>query len=289
MADENRKYKDSVFTDLFYSDEDAAMNLLSLYNALYGTDFTDPGIVEKVRLEDVIFLNFKNDLAGLFDQKRLFLAEQQSTVNENMPLRMLMYVGREYEKLVEPTLRYKRNMVKIPMPQFVTFYNGTEKFPTEKILRLSDAFTEHDAVPELDLQVRVININLDSKAGILRECGVLHEYSEFIDIARKRKVKNPVGGLEEAVKECIANGILSKYLTRKSAEVINMLMTEYNYQEDISVNREEARAEGFKEGSIAALINAIHCLMKKFHISAEDAMDSLEVTSEQRAILKKMI
>lgn len=63
MTKENRNYKDSVFTDLFYSDRDAKMNLLSLYNALYGTDYADPEIIRKVRLEDVIFKNFKNDIA----------------------------------------------------------------------------------------------------------------------------------------------------------------------------------------------------------------------------------
>ena len=63
MAKENRKYKDSVFTDLFYADRDAKVNLLSLYNALYGTEYTDPNLIQKVRLEDVIFKNFKASVA----------------------------------------------------------------------------------------------------------------------------------------------------------------------------------------------------------------------------------
>ena len=33
MAKENKNYKDSVFTDLFYSDRDSKIHLLSLYNA----------------------------------------------------------------------------------------------------------------------------------------------------------------------------------------------------------------------------------------------------------------
>ena len=36
MAFWNRKYKDSVFTDLFGSDKTGAKNFLDLYNALSG-------------------------------------------------------------------------------------------------------------------------------------------------------------------------------------------------------------------------------------------------------------
>ena len=47
MAFWNRKYKDSVFTDLFGSDRDAKKNFIELYNALSGNDFRDrPGLVD---------------------------------------------------------------------------------------------------------------------------------------------------------------------------------------------------------------------------------------------------
>ena len=141
----NRQYKDTVFTDLFYSDQDAERNLLSLYNALYGTDFKDEGAVEKVRLDDVIFMKMKNDLAAVIGGKRLFLCEHQSTINKNMPLRMLMYAGREYEKLIKTELRYHKKLELIPTPQFVTFYNGSAPYPLESELRLTDAFKDKEA------------------------------------------------------------------------------------------------------------------------------------------------
>ena len=50
MAKENREYKDSLFVDLFYSDETAKKNLLSLYNALHGTDLKDEGLIRKVKI-----------------------------------------------------------------------------------------------------------------------------------------------------------------------------------------------------------------------------------------------
>ncbi|MDY4692282.1 MAG: hypothetical protein SO401_01730 [Blautia sp.] len=303
MAKENRKYKDSVFTDLFYADRDAKVNLLSLYNALYGTEYTDPNLIQKVRLEDVIFKNFKNDIAFMVNNRRIIMGEHQSTINYNMPLRNLMYFGREMEKAVPAKDRYKRNLIKIPTPDFITFYIGKEEYPLEQILRLSDAFVEQTEVPSLELKTRVININYDKKHKILEDCRILGDYSQFIEIAREQE--NDKTGLEKAVKTCISKGILKDYLERKSSEVINMLMVEYDYDTDIRIQREEALEEGMKEGmkegikqgmkqgmergikqemrkGIAALISALQdigktksetreCLKKKYSLSDEDA------------------
>ena len=55
MAKENRKHKDSVFTDLFENDETARKNVLELYNALFDTDYTDESVIKMVTLEQVLF------------------------------------------------------------------------------------------------------------------------------------------------------------------------------------------------------------------------------------------
>lgn len=47
MGKENREYKDSMFVDLFYSDETAKKNLLSLYNALHDINFQDDSLIHK--------------------------------------------------------------------------------------------------------------------------------------------------------------------------------------------------------------------------------------------------
>lgn len=50
-------------------------------------------------------------------------------------------------------------MLKIPVPHFVTFYNGKQPLEAESILRLSDMYEKEMDCPELELVVRVININ----------------------------------------------------------------------------------------------------------------------------------
>ena len=121
----NKKYKDTVFRRLF-SDRD---NLLSLYNAVNGTAYTDPSELEIVTLESAIYMGMKNDLAFIIDTN-LFLYEHQSTYNPNMPLRDLLYISAEYQKLVDDRSLYSSALQRIPAPNFIVFYNGEKRKKT---------------------------------------------------------------------------------------------------------------------------------------------------------------
>ena len=246
MGTENREHKDSLFVDLFYEDESAKKNLLSLYNALHDTAYQDESIIRKVRVGDVLYKNFKNDISFEVEGRVLVLGEHQSTVNPNMPLRCLMYVGRAYEQLVEKKARYRTTQVKIPTPEFYTFYNGTEEFPLEKELRLSDAFLDAPGGNSAELKVKVININSGKAHTILKKCGILREYSLFVDKVREHSIEED--SIKQAINECIRQGILSDYLKRKGSEVTNMLIAEYSYEEDIQVKQQEAMQKGQEEG-----------------------------------------
>ena len=89
MTTANRKYKDSVFVDLFSEDEKAKENFLSLYNALHGTNLQLSCPVENIRLDNIMYMNIINDVSCLVDNKIIVLAEHQSTINENMPSQRL--------------------------------------------------------------------------------------------------------------------------------------------------------------------------------------------------------
>ena len=248
MSTANRKYKDSVFVDLFSEDEKAKENFLSLYNALHNTHLPLSCPVENIRLDNVMYMNIINDVSCLVDGKIIVLAEHQSTINENMPLRFLQYIARLYEKLQAPTDRYLRKLSKIPTPEFYVFYNGVENYPETITLKLSDAFmTKPDSLP-LELTVQVLNINKDKGNKILKTCKTLDEYSLFIEEVRIQTQLDPENGFTNAVKICIEKGILKEYLQRKAREVINMLIAEYDYDTDIAVQREEAGKIAFAQG-----------------------------------------
>ena len=254
----NRNYKDSVFVDLFAHDINAKENFISLYNALHGTNLdaktTD---VQPVMLERVLYMKYYNDVAMLIDGKIVILIEHQSTINQNMPFRFLEYIARIYEKITTKDEKFGRKLVKLPIPEFYVFYNGKDDYPVESVMKLSDAFMQLDDELRnqlenvnypLEISVKVININVDKENPILKHCEALKQYSEFIEQVRcniENAVPEP---LTTAIKEAIKKGFLSDYLNRKSAEVQNMLLAEYDYDTDIAVQRKEAFDDGIAIG-----------------------------------------
>ena len=253
MQKTNRNYKDSVFVDLFAYDITAKENFISLYNALHGTNLdvktTD---VQPVMLEQVLYMKYYNDIAMLIDGKIVILIEHQSTINKNMPFRFLEYIARIYEKITTKDEKFGRKLVKLPIPEFYVFYNGKDDYPTESIMKLSDAFIQFDGDSELknqlEISVKVININVDKENPILKRCEALKEYSEFIEQVRSNIENNVPEPFTSAIKEAIKKGFLSDYLNRKSTEVQNMLLAEYDYDTDIAVQRKEAFNDGFSAG-----------------------------------------
>ena len=254
----NRNYKDSVFVDLFAHDVTAKENFISLYNALHGTNLdaktTD---VQPVMLERVLYMKYYNDIAMLIDGKIVILIEHQSTINQNMPFRFLEYIARIYEKITTKDEKFGRKLVKLPIPEFYVFYNGKEDYPVESVMKLSDAFMQLDdelknqfenANYPLEISVKVININVDKENPILKRCEALNQYSEFIEQVRFN-IENAVSEpLTTAIKQAIKKGFLSDYLNRKSTEVQNMLLAEYDYDTDIAVQRKEAFDDGMSQG-----------------------------------------
>ena len=252
MEKENREYKDSLFVDLFYQDETAKKNLLSVYNALHDTEYQDENVIRKMKIEDVLHKNFKNDISFEIDGQVLVMGEQLSTVNLNIPLRCLLYVGRAYEQLIDKKARYRTTLVKIPTPEFYTFYNGQKDQPLEQELKLSDAFINPVGNNSAELKVKVININSDKAHELLKKCDILREYSKFIDTVRAYSGEE--SAIKKAIRECIDRGILSEYLKRKGSEVENMLIAEYSYEEDIQVKQQEAEQQGRTKGRQEGLI-----------------------------------
>lgn len=280
---QNRKYKDSLFVDLFSNDITAKANFISLYNALAGSSLlVETTSVERQMLENVLYMTYYNDVAMLIDNRLVILAEHQSTINENMPLRFLDYAVRIYEKLTPMKAKFKKQLVKIPRPEFYVLYNGTADLPDHSVLRLSDAFikdgSERKSAP-LELTVDVYNINAGRNLTIQERCPVLREYSEFVALVREMQAKGTEDPFGDAIKAAIRQGILADYLERKATEVRNMILGEYDYDMDIAVQREEAEARGKTRG----LAQSISQLMRNLKMTAEQAMDALSIQPDERA------
>ena len=240
----NRNYKDTVFRMLF-SDR---RNLLSLYNAISGAHYNDPEKLEIVTLENAIYMGMKNDLAFIIDTD-LFLYEHQSTYNPNMPLRDLFYISSEYQKLVDKKSLYSSVLQKIPAPQFIVFYNGTEKKKDSWVNHLSEAFENLSDNPKLELEVLTININEGHNPELMEQCQILREYAQYVDCVRRYAKKFELSdAVELAVDDCIHKNILSEFLRKNKAEVIAMSIFEYDKEEEERKLRKAEYEAGVEDG-----------------------------------------
>lgn len=89
----NYQVRDTLFRDYFNTPE----RLLSLGNALLGTNYTDSSTIVINTLEGNLYNNIKNDISFLLEDHWLILIEHQSTINNNMPFRMFLYAGELYK------------------------------------------------------------------------------------------------------------------------------------------------------------------------------------------------
>lgn len=242
----NRTYKDTVFRMLFSNKE----NLMSLYNAINGTKYDDPGRLEIVTLENAIYMGMKNDLAFIIDTD-LFLYEHQSTYNPNMALRDLFYISGEYQKIVDHRSLYSSAVQKIPAPHFIVFYNGKEKKKERWENRLSESFTNQLGEPDLELKVTTININEGYNKKLMEQCQTLREYAQYVAKVRKYAKNMELNeAVELAVEESIREGILSEFLRRNRAEVIAVSIFEYDKEEEEKKLRKAEYEAGFDQGVI---------------------------------------
>jgi hypothetical protein len=228
----NKQYKSSVFCMLFSNEE----LLRELYCALEGVTIPPDTPININTLSNVLFMGRMNDISFEVGGRLVVLIEHQSTINPNMALRLLMYIGRVYEKTMSGDTIYSEKRLRIPRPVFFVLYNGTDPFPDEEVYRLSDSFedlgplglSEHEKIT-LELEVRVLNINEGRNADIVHRCKKLAEYSAFI--AKVREIEKELGCREkaiiEAVRYCRKNGILKVFLEEHGAEVVSMLTTEF--------------------------------------------------------------
>ena len=240
---QNRKYQDSVFVHLFTHNLE---KLLTLCKAL------DPSItsedIELIKLENTLYTGIKNDISCKVDNRLIFLMEHQSTINENMPLRCIEYIGRIFENILEMRDRYARLLIKIPTPEFYVFYTGNESISAMQELKLSDAFIQKIEAPQLELIVKVINLNSKENEEFLNKTPTLKEYTKFVSIVKDFKLKQGKKGYDMAIRYCIKNNILKDYIINNAKEVEGMLVAEYDYNLDLQVQREECYKKGILEG-----------------------------------------
>ncbi|MDR2694117.1 MAG: hypothetical protein LBB74_07875 [Chitinispirillales bacterium] len=88
---------------------------------------------------------------------------------------------------------------------------------------------------------------------------ILRGYVSLVaKIRENKKDMNLDDAIKKAITECLGEGLLTDFLNKHKAEVIDMLVTEWNYDLEMEVReekgirkgRQEGRQEGLREGQL---------------------------------------
>ena len=251
----SREHKDRLFNFIFGRPENKKWTL-SLYNAVNGTSYKDETKIEFNTLEEYLYVHMKNDTSFLF-VGYISLYEHQSTYNPNMPLRMMQYISAVYDGYISSNDldKYGEELLQIPTPKLIVFYNGTKDEPDEKILKLSDSFSESTRKnADIEVKVRMININYGRNKELMEACRPLYEYSWFVQTIRqfRKKIKDIGEAVGKALGVMPNDFILKPFLMEHMAEVANMLseeLQELNAKQLIArANYKKGEKKGEKKG-----------------------------------------
>ncbi len=280
MPKVNRKFKDSLFRMVFQEKKE----LLSLYNAINESQYTNPDDLEINTLDDVIYMGMKNDLSFLFSYS-LNLYEAQSSFNPNMPLRGVFYFSDLLKGYIEINHMdiYSETLLPLPTPQFVVFYNGLKIGPERKLLQLSNSYIKPaKEEPALECTALMLNINYGCNQELMERCKTLHDYSFFVEEVRKeiRNGHTLEEAAEHAIQVSLKEGILANFLRKNRAEVKRMVLTEYNEELHLKNVRECGYEDGLESGQQQLLLKQIISKVKKGQ-SLEIIADALESSPEQ--------
>jgi hypothetical protein len=166
--------------------------------------------------------------------------------------------------MIKPHQLYSTTRIKLPNPQFLVFYNGKKEMPESSTLRLSDAFPQTDQKPQVELIVKVLNINPGYNEELKKNCPILNDYMIFVEKVREYCKDIETGNISEqeqkkeigkaalhAVDWCIEHHVLEDFLMKNKRQVITMSIFEFNdeiWQQVREDDRKFAREDGFQAG-----------------------------------------
>ena len=266
MARAKRTYKDSLFCDIFSRKD----YLQDVYRGLFGRDVSLQEI-QLMTLQGTFFNDEKNDVSFLAGTRQIVLMEHQSTLNENMPLRMFWYMAKLYRKQVPKDAPYRTRRLQLPAPCFYVFYNGLDPAPDEWEMRLSEAF--EGECSSLELCVTAYNINEMSGSRLLEKSRALKGYSVFVAQIRRKTAAGVCleGAVKQAIRYCIEQNLLAEYfLEREMEEVFDMVSFKWDPELAKRVQLQEAQEIGMEKGMEKGVTEIVLNMLKKKKWSLQD-------------------
>ena len=242
----SEKYKDRLFRAIF-DDPEHREWLLSLYNAVNNSHYTNVEDLEVTTLDDVIYTKMKNDISFLLNSQ-MSLYEHQSSYSPNLPLRGFLYYADLLRLKYHDKKLYSTSRLNIATPNYVVFYNGPQDIGEKQILKLSDSFEipvkNEDEIYEWTCTM--LNINKGKNEKLMESCKALKDYSEYVSMVRGNLLSGEDlnTAVENALDEAVSRNFLNGYFEKYRARIKSMSLTEYDEEEAKKVYHDEGYMEG---------------------------------------------
>ena len=285
--------KNNVFIRLF---EDVR-NVYRLYKELHPEDTQVKQSDIVIHSMDSILINdIYNDLGFIVNEgdnsKFVILVEAQSKWNQNMTLRLLLYLAETYRHYLHQNKIsvHSEKRVKIPKPDLYVVYTGNEDVPD--VISFRDDYFDGDC--PVDVIVKVLK-----QPGTDTVSGQYIGFSKVYDEQRAIH-HNKIECIKETIRICKEKGYLAEFLTEHEEEVVTMLMYLFDEQQEretyeaardkekIAQGRAEGRAEGRAQGIEIGKLKALIGLVKDGLLSLTDAAKRSNMTETEFANLPDM-
>lgn len=257
--------------------------------------------VQYITIDNVLTNQIYNDLAMMYKNRLMLFVEEQSTVNPNIPLRMIMYAAETIKRYLNDHSEinlFSTAEMELPIIEFYcicTYSPDSKNFP-EKL------FYQHNQ-SDLKAEVKMI-YSKEVKENIISDYlqfvnGIYHELNITLD--KKSKIKP----LENYISDCIKKGILTEYLTKHRSEVVSMLdiltdqktvMERYlnevkkdAIQQGLQQGIEQGVGLGIEKGKLISILKLVNYQIQSSNMSFADACNHLGLTNQEIEELVKFM
>ena len=271
--------KDSVFVKLFGEKK----YLLQLYKELHPEDIDVTEKDIKTQSLQTTFVNtLYNDLGFTVEKngvsRFVILVEAQSVWNNNMTMRIFIYLGATYyqylnDKNIELTEKKK---VTLPAPELYLVYTGDDRKNVPDTLELRNQMFEGKGM--VDMTVKVIHSPGDTIIGqYIAFCKVFNEQVKLYGNKEK--------AIEETIRICLEKGILEEFILKHRQEVMSMLATFFNEESQRDLHDRAKLQEGIeigeKKGRTDGILSTLADLVKKGLLSLSAAANQANMTETE--------
>lgn len=135
--------------------------------------------------------------------------------------------------------------------------------------------------PSLELKVITLNINEGHNQKLMEQCQILKEYAQYVEKVRRHTKEMELSeAVEQAIKECLQEGILVDFLRRNKSEVIAMSIFEYDKDKEEKKLRKAEYEYGYDSGYEAGFEKVVRSMIED-KVSVEKIKQYTGYTAEK--------